>query len=479
MATYKHGVYASEKQTGIQTPRKVSAGIPFVVGTAPVNQTDKNNINKIVLCNTRDEAVAAFGYEAPKYDPVSKLSKYRYSLCEFIDSHFRLFGAAPVILVNVLDFSGTPTSENKKTYTEKVSADGTVKIEYPDGLVSAITGSENITYSYDYNGALIVSAAGWTPGNEVEFAIDFVPAKSVTNTEIIGGVDTSGKKFGLELVDECFPRFRVVPGQILAPGYSHEPAVAAIMSAKADSINGMFKAVCLIDVPTDTVKKYGDVAAWKTQNNIVNPNQIVCFPMLSLDGVLYHQSTQLSGLMCQVDADNEDVPYVSPSNKNYQMTAAVLADGTEVYLGLPEANTLNGVGVVTALNWVGGWKCWAVNTACYPDNTDVKDYLITNRRMFAYVNNNLILNHWIRVDNPLRRRQIDNVLTDANLWFNSLAAAEQIAGGRAEFLEADNPTTSVMEGISTFDVHMTPFAQNKEINFKIAYDPSYLSSLFN
>lgn len=391
MSTYKHGVYASEEPTGIQTPRNVSAGIPFVVGTAPGNQTT-SNINKPVLCYTREEAVAAVGYAAPELNETTGLKEYQHTLCEFIDSHFSLYGASPVVLVN------TGTS--------------------PEDIVA-----------------------------------------------------------GLALIDEVFPRFRVVPGQIVCPGFSETPSIAAVMAAKAESINGMFKAVALIDVPTDTVKTYSAAAEWKTENNITDPNQIVCFPMLSLDGVLYHQSTQLAGLMCQVDADNDDVPYVSPSNKNYQMTAAVLKDGTEVYLGLPEANTLNGVGVVTALNWVGGWKCWAVNTACYPDSTDVKDYLITNRRMFAWVNNNLILNHWSRLDAPLRRRQVDGVVTDANQWFNSLAAAEQIAGGRVEFSEIDNPETSLMAGIANFDTRFTPFAQNKEMNFKIAYDASYLSGL--
>jgi len=33
---YKHGVYASEIATSILPPRTVDAGIPFVVGTAPV-----------------------------------------------------------------------------------------------------------------------------------------------------------------------------------------------------------------------------------------------------------------------------------------------------------------------------------------------------------------------------------------------------------------------------------------------------------
>ena len=56
---YKHGVYVSEVPTSIIPPVRTTAGLPFVVGTAPINLTDKTNVNRPVLCYSYQEAVEA------------------------------------------------------------------------------------------------------------------------------------------------------------------------------------------------------------------------------------------------------------------------------------------------------------------------------------------------------------------------------------------------------------------------------------
>ena len=59
---YKHGIYIQEQATSILPPVTVDAGIPMIVGTAPVGMVDETNVNKPVLCHTYAEAVAAFGF---------------------------------------------------------------------------------------------------------------------------------------------------------------------------------------------------------------------------------------------------------------------------------------------------------------------------------------------------------------------------------------------------------------------------------
>ena len=66
------------------------------------------------------------------------------------------------------------------------------------------------------------------------------------------------------------------------------------------------------------------------------------------------------------------------------MDSCVTDDGREVDLGLETANYLNGQGIVTALNWTGGWRAWGNRTGAYPDNTDVKDKFISVRRIFMH-----------------------------------------------------------------------------------------------
>jgi len=490
---YQHGVHVSEQATSVLPSVGVSAGIPFIVGTAPVGMADEENVNKPVLCHSYAEAVAAFGYVPPAADADHGVEKFEYSISEFIRSQFSLFGVSPAVIVNVLD-----PAKHKKTATtvsvtlssttgsatveEKGIIASTVKITPADG--AAYVRGTDYELTYDASGDLVITSLMMenefkcTTGTALTFAAERTDPSMVTGDNIVGGVDVSGNKSGLELVNDCFPRFRLVPGILIAPGFSSDAEVAAVLAAKASTINEFFKAISIVDAPTDTVTQYSAVPAWKNSNNITDPCQICCWPMLSMDGTLYHMSTQLAALMGQVDGENEDVPYVSPSNKNFQMTASVLADGTEVWLGPETGAYLNGEGIVTALNFIGGWKCWGNRTACYPSVTDPKDSFIPLRRMFAWIGNTLVQTYWQRVDFPLNRRQVDTIVDSVNIWLNGLAARQYILGGRIEFSADENPPTDLMDGIARFHVYVTPPSPNREIDFVLEYDVNYLSTLF-
>lgn len=491
---FNHGVKFSEVPTSILPPVNVSAGIPFIVGTAPVGMTDEANVNKPVLCYSYDEAVAKFGFVPAKEDEASGLKKFEYSISEFIQSQFALFGVAPVIIVNVLD----PTKHKVTATTVSVTLDsktGSATIAETGILPSSVTltgsgsayvvGKDYVT-AFDDDGFLVVTSNKGedgeflcTTGTALTFAADKTDPTKVAADDVVGGVDTSGNKTGLELIGECFPRFRLVPGVVIAPGFSDNATVAAVMAAKCANINELFKAICIVDVPTSTVKQYGDVPAWKSANNIVDELQILCWPLVALDGVVYHMSTQLAGLIGQVDGDNDDTPYVSPSNKNFQMTSSVLEDGTEVWLDQgTTAKYLNSQGIVTAINWTTGWVCWGNRTACFPSITDVKDNFIAIRRMFNWIGNTFVQSFWQRVDYPLTRRQIDTIVDSANIWLNGLAARQYILGGRIEFLDTENPTTDLMNGIARFHCFITPPSPNESIEFILEYDPANVQTLF-
>lgn len=82
--------------------------------------------------------------------------------------------------------------------------------------------------------------------------------------EIIGGIDgETGKKTGLEAVADVFPKYRKVPSLLLAPKWSTDSTVAAVIEAKARKINGHFQAMGLVDLDTTKVKKYGDATKAK------------------------------------------------------------------------------------------------------------------------------------------------------------------------------------------------------------------------
>ncbi len=189
-------------------------------------------------------------------------------------------------------------------------------------------------------------------------------------------------------------------------------------------------------------------------------------------------STQLAGLMCKVDASYEGVPYVSPSNHNLQINGLVGKAGKEVILGIDQANYLNGQGIVTAINFSGGWKAWGNRTACYPSVTDPKDAFIPVKRMFYWIATTIVQTFWQKVDAPITRRLVDTVMDSINIWLNGLTASGYILGGRVEFLEEENPSTSIMDGNIKFHLYLTPPSPAREFDFVLEYDVEYLKALF-
>lgn len=270
----------------------------------------------------------------------------------------------------------------------------------------------------------------------------------------------------------------MIPGLLVSPYWSTKPEVAAVMEAKSQNINGHFNCITLVDIPTDTVKKYTDVPAWKSNNNYTGNNLIVCWPMVKLGNEIFHLSTQIAGAICMIDAENEDIPYMSPSNHELKASAAVLRDGTEVYLGPDQAAYLNGEGIVTALNFIGGWKAWGNRTGAYPVVTDPKDSFIPVKRMMNWIGNTLTLTTWQKVDYPIKQRLIDAIVDSANIWLNGLTAREYILGGRVAFLKEENPTTDLTDGIIRLHVYTTPPPPAREIDFILEYDVKNFENLF-
>ena len=478
---YKHGVYVSEVPTSIVPAVNTTAGLPVVFGTAPVHlASDRAPVNKPILCYSYSEAVQQFGYSE---------NWEKYTLCEVIYSQFALYNRGPVVFVNVLDPKTHKNSVSNKevTLTEKVGQLKaavlleTLKVKKASAGQPLVAGTD-YEAAYDDDVVLVITAlADGEVADAASLFLDYdeLDASMVDADDIIGGVSISdGSYKGLETLNKVFPLTGLVPGIVLAPGWSEDPTVAAIMKAKAGNINSHFKAITLNDVPTDVVKKYTDVKAWMNQNSYNDTSQVVCCPLVKMGDKVYHMSTHVLGVIATVDSSNDDIPYESPSNKSIQINGCCLKDGTEVALGPDEGEYLNGQGVVTALNFIGGWKCWGNRTACYPSNTDPKDAFICIRRMFNWHAQTFIQTYWAKVDKPINKRLIQTIMDSENIRLNGLAGQGVILGGRVEFREDENPTTNLMDGIIKFHTYITPCAPSREIENVLEYDPAYFETLF-
>lgn len=547
MSSITHGVGTSKLKTSVSTPVTVASGVPFAVGAAPVQIADETNVNKVVLVNSYDEAVAAFGYS----DDWEK-----YPLCEVIYTAFVLYGVAPLLLVNILDpasddftvavKAASMTAVNNKitlpfetvastivvtgktlntdyavTYTnsacviEFFETTTTASVAYSKVVPEYATGqqtdipkatyevSDNTvtlpadtiassivitgkTLTTDYTVAVVSTGVTITftaTTDSAEIAYSRSVSVGVQKTDIIGGIDASTlKASGLQLIDDCYPTYKIAPDIILCPGWSNDPNVAAAMVAKTEGINAIFEAIAICDISTKAstgATKYTDVPSWKSDNNFTNRNMIACWPMLKLGDTTFNHSTQLACLIAQVDNDGEmgdGTPCESASNKAYQADSMVLADGTEVLLDLQKANYLNDNGVVTALNLTGGFNSWGDYTACYPSNTDVADYMYSINRMFKWVQKTVTLTYWSSIDGRMTRLLIDAVLQGVNDWLAGLVTEGKLLGGRIEFREDENSETALLAGKAKFHVYISPPTPLVLLEFVFEYDASYLST---
>ncbi len=473
------GVHVKKQATAVSIPVVADSGIPYFVGTAPVHTAAKPaKPNYPVLCTSWDEAVEKLGFS---YD------WKKYTLCEAVYSHFQLYGCQPAIFCNVLDPADADMKKAAASQSYTVSGH-VVALPFEtlwEGLKATsgegesgvvLQEGEDYTLFYDEEkGCVLELLEGGTAYDATSLTVESAqldPA-AVTNTDIV---------MGLNQVDACMTAVGQVPDLLLAPGFSHDTVVAAVMATKAAGINGLFGAKALIDADCSTggVTEYSQLTAYKNKNNFVDVNQIVCWPQVKLGEYQFHLSTQLAGLMASVDSINGGCPYESPSNKNLKIDGCCLENGSEVNLTWEQVNLIAGSwGVVTAINFMGmGWTAKGNYTACYPANTDVKDQFIPISRMFDWVGNTFVRTFWARLDRPMVPRLVDNILDTCNIWLNGQVAAEHLLGARAVMLESENNPLDLAAGIIRIHVYITPPSPMQECDFTLEYDIGYLQSAF-
>ena len=467
-----HSVYVSEQATSVGTPNVAKSGIPFFIGTAPIQAAESPaTVGVPVLATSFEEAKAKLGYSG---------AWNNYTLCEAMYSHFKLFGCQPAIFVNLLAITmkEAVAAADKDVVNHKIALsieainDANLVVKPAGGTGSAY--EKDTDYSVFYDGEYCYIELLPDGGAYAATSLNVAYNKVSPSTVNAAAVAT-----GMEAIEQCMTTLGVVPDIICAPGFSDDTSVAAVMATKAAGINGMFQAKALVDISTAAdggADVYSEVLALKATKNLTDANQVVCWPLLKLGSDVYHMSTQLAGLMASVDTDNGGCPYESPSNKAFKCDSMVDAAGNEINLTLAQANILNAGGVVTALNFMGGKVCWGNYTACYPASTDVKDYYIPVSRMFDFVGNTLINTFWSKLDKPMNRRLIDTVIDTCNIWLNGLVGSGYLLGARAEFKESENPLTNLMAGIIKVHIYITPPSPAQEIDFVLEYDADYVTS---
>lgn len=478
MSTYKHGIEIEELQTPSSEPLEGTSGLQVVFGIAPVHLTADPSaaVNKPIKIEEFKEAEALLGY-SDDWDT--------YPMCAHMFVSFKVFNISPVIYVNVLD----PTKHTKDNTEKSVTVTNMQAVYQVDNvLLSSVTvknDSAELKKDEDYiismvNGYPVITLL--STGNAAEAKNLTISSKSidpskVMKEDIIGGYDAlTGKETGMECLRQVYVMHQMVPGIILAPGWSHDPVVAAVIQEKTERINGVYETYAAIDIDTEQAKVYTKVEEVKEETGISSCNSVALWPMVSVNGKKTYYSTVWAAMTAYTDAQNGGRPYKSPSNEPIGITAAVLMDGTEVHLDTNQANVLNGAGIVTAIN-DDGWRSWGNNSACYPKNTDAKDRWICCRRMMIWYKEHFLRQYKEKVDDPYNPKLIENLVDSENMYLNGLTSTGYIAGGVISYSnnKEENTTADILKGWMIFLTRIAFWVPGEFVLDKLVFDPEILT----
>ena len=481
---YQHGVYTREQATSMSAATNSTAGLQVVFGTAPIYQlADLTGVTAPRLCSSYAEAAAALGYDT---------NFEAFTLNQSIKASFELFGVAPIVLVNVLDPNKAQHVNNVSKPTEQTVTGGSFVISAEQEpvpyvlratlTVSAQTSGDPLvagtdyTVEYDEDGLATVTLTSATAKALAKVYVTYKAIKltagktAVTAAEITTAIS--------DKLREVYPRFGMTPGLLLAPGYSKDPNVAAVMQGACENINGVYSCECILDVDCGAsgARTYDAVKQVKESKGLTSPHAYAYWPMAQVGNYRLSLSAIMGALTAATDAANGDVPSLSPSNKSLPgVTGLCLEDGTEVILDQAQANVVNSAGIGTVLN-LNGFKAWGNNTCAYPSTTDPKDRWIAVRRFFTWRSNSLIQTYFERVDSPANYRMIEAIVDAENVNGNAYVAAGACAAYQCEFRSDENPTTQILDGTIKFHLTLAPYNPAECIEFTLEFDPTAIAS---
>ena len=142
-----------------------------------------------------------------------------------------------------------------------------------------------------------------------------------------------------------------------------------------------------------------------------------------------------------------------------------------LYQSRDEVNTYLGAnGVIGALNTADGWVLWGNNTTAFPGNLDVKDNMLSERRMFNFTQNAFQLFAQPRIDNPLNRRQLEGVVNAFNQILASYQGAGALNAASVAIDDERNTTEQLIRGVVYFRIRIAPPPPMQEINGVFEFD---------
>ena len=297
-----------------------------------------------------------------------------------------------------------------------------------------------------------------------------ITAEAATISNIIGGVDSAtGKNTGVQCFLDANSVVKVRPRILIAPGFSHQQAVATELLAIAERL----KAVCVLDGPNTTneaaisyAENFGSARVY-----VVDPWVKVWDATTSAD-VVQPASARVAGLISK--SDNERGFWWSPSNQEINGITGT-ARPIDFVMGDSncKANYLNENNVATIIHQ-DGYRLWGNRTPA----TDTKFAFLCVRRTADMVAESLLYAHLWAVDRGITRTYVEDVRDGVDLYLRHLQVIGAILGGSCWVDKEINTSDQIMQGIVYWDYDFTPVYPAEHLVFRSHIVDGYIDEIF-
>lgn len=490
--SYKHGVYGTVAQTHEAT--SVAQGtIPAYIGSAPIHRINANGSSNFNYSDYVNKPILISSLREAKDMGLYSDDWASYTLGEALHAHFMNGerSVAPIILVNILNpatdiesDAGTATITMKKVGTKFIGylEDALCCLDDMALTVSEDTGSlKNTTYHYDGDKVVIETEVTFASGKEniAAFECTATYAKIAFTAEKF----TSDAVYdAIESLDYCEQITGVIPNILAAPGISEIPMLHGLMVQKAnDKIAGKWNLIVVSDIPS-SVKTYDEAITWKANNGYDSKLEKVYFPRLAYGDKVYHASTVGAYMMQNIDTQNDDVPYVSTSNKPLFCDRAVVGDNNETFqISEQKANELNKVGITTVNIIRRDLRLWGAHMANYNylglGAIAPEDRFDATIRMSLFILNYLQNQYISEIDESFTKKDVDSIVNGIQTWLDSLVNDGMLLYATVSFNNESNSDEAIANGDFVFDLQVTYSVIAKSITFKLQYTSTGLSVL--
>lgn len=463
--SFFHGTRTKEETKINLTITEADMSSVLIIGTAPTYllDSDVDGINKIT---NFQEAIKYVGSNIDGF-----------TLPDSVDTVLTESGGAEIYTINIFD-NDKHTANIDKSITFNNGACVLEELGVQNLVVKK--GETTLVLDKDYSFDSITNTISILAGGAIETnqenvtaAYKYVDLTKITDSEVIGGVDANGKRYGIQKIWDIMAEWGKIPGIIIAPGFTSKKIRTALESV-AEELRGFV----YFDIPHDTNVQTIEKARLKEQNEIDltgNSEYLTfCYPYQKKYNS-YQNTTSYKPLSSFAAGARVRLDKERNIGKSIDNTLLKSTLGNENPISFKlnkedtDANRLNALGITTVINYKGTYYLWGGRNSSVISKTGVMTFE-NARRTRSFINESIENTTFVCVGENITKGFIDDILNMINNAFAKWSNPQNkdnyiIYGGEAYYDEALNTAETIANGKLKIPYEACPLVPAEDIEF--------------